>query len=938
MGNGNQQQQQQQQQQQFLTQQQQQQYYQQQQQMQQQRQQQLQQQRQQQIQQEEQRRQRQQQIQQQVTKVAAFIGGVQQNQGSMSAQVQQPQAAGQLQHQHQYQQPMMGQQQQPMMSQQQQAMMSPQHQPLMSQHHQQMMSQQQGHPASMGMQPAQQGQQQQQPMMQSPSTQQQQQAHPGAPMLANQISHPQQQGQQQPQEGGQVVPGPAPTPDPIPVATPPDKANVGFAPSKVLSKKHEAFIENANEASADNNLGVRPLYSFQVTKLRSWRTGYVRLLRLYANHFCTLDPETHQVTNTWPYSALSDWLAIPKEEDTILLQVGKDKLKFKCHTNRSLVMTTILECKNASGSVPQQPSAGDNNSNWIMVPFPQCQRQTRKMTRIPVSLHATPFGLVELHPATQKVIQVYRYTDIAGASFTSDDPHGIVLYHAKNTTTAGVVAAGRLYFIHSARQGGSGRSDLLTILQDHYTILGLPAVEMKPSTTVQQWLDARRNLGHSKHVGAIATSWAVSKTTRRHHVQCVGASDGWVGGIVSRQLVITGGGYLIERDGAGVVNCRPLSNLHAIVRVPRRDLTQQRSRGQIEVQDNGSQATGEDYITQDQSGGDQLVLEYTNGATCTYTCSNRDALLVSLLDATMTLGKKATVQISDVRCAGYCLSSLGDDAHAEPAPTSAASALFQPISIPSHCLNRVYAVSTAAYAFVTHAGEVVDPASVPISVVKECQVVLESCREFNASVLPTGDGLPQGEKDKTVAGTIGALWGLIFELLRTPAKMSPLQSQLHVRDRHAAEQIACTLLQSLYRLSQTPTGYKVSVELTTLLDCIPLVWQIRDDFGKFWVFRTLCVLVSGKRGVMPKMRDMECEFSNKKVILTRGGPRFINGLVQALLESGQYVNNKDGKRELRVNDLILMVVSDMLQSILCSYHDTTTPVHFQAFIHALAKG
>jgi len=340
------------------------------------------------------------------------------------------------------------------------------------------------------------------------------------------------------------------------------------------------------------------------------------------------------------------------------------------------------------------------------------------------------------------------------------------------------------------------------------------------------------------------------------------------------------------------------------------------------------------------AGGDQLVLEFTNGTTCTYASSNRDALLVSLLDATMTLAKKTTVQISDVKCAGYCLSSLDDDTDEEAAaPTSAAQALFQPISIPVHCLKRVYAVSTAAYAYVTHAGEILEhnTATVPINVSQECQVVVEACREFNASVLPTGEGLPQGEKDKTISGTIGALWGLVFELLHTPAGMSQMQAQMHVRDRQLAEQTACTLLQSLYRLSQTTAGYKVSSELTTMQDCIPLVWQIADDFAKFWIFRTYCILVSGKRGTMPQLRDMELEFVNKKVILSTGGPVFIQGLVNALLESGQFVSNKNGSREQRVNDLILMVVSDVLQSILCSYHDTTTPEHFQAFIAALAK-
>jgi hypothetical protein len=809
---------------------------------------------------------------------------------------------------------------------------------------------QQPQPPMMQQQPRVQFQQQQQPqppMM--PQPQQPMMPQPQQPMMTTQIPQPQmqqensgmmpsmqpqvpmqaQQPQQQPPQGQlqqkrqQQPPSAAPEPSaPEPAPAPAErheKVNLGFTPSKGLVKKHEAIQQAQIEHPSLSQ--ARPLYSFQVTKLRSWRTGYFRLLRLYQDHFCTLDPETHQVTNTWPYSALTDWLAIPKEDDTILLQVNKDKLKFKCHTNRSKVLTALLECK-------QHQIEG---SNWVVVPFLQCQRQTRKMTRVPVSLQATPFGLVECHHGTRRVLQTYRYTDIPAASFTSDDPHGIVMYHTKNIDANGEVMVGRLYFIHSARQGGNGRSDLLTILQDHYTVLGLEPLEMRPSTSCREWIDYRQKLGHEGLVGSSATTWAVSKTTRRHHVQFVGAQDGWVGGIVSRQLVITGKGYLLERDGAGVVNCRPLSQLHSMVRV-----SNHHDHGESTSHLNNEQAT-----TSTTGGGDQIILEFTDGSSVTYTCSNRDALLVSLLDATITLVKKSTVQVSDVPCAGFCLSSLEDDTSAPPAPTSAASALFQPISIPMHCLKRINNMSTAAYAYITNAGDIVEqPAQ--INVMQECQVVMEACREFNASVLPTGEGLPTGEKDKIVSATVGALWGLVYELLQCGKNNAneslQQQQQLHVRDRHVAEQIACTFLQALYRLSQTTTGYKASAELTTMQDCIPLIWNIQDDFAKFWAFRILVVLVSGKRGKMPQLRDMELEFVNKKVILTTGGPTLINGLVNALLESGQYVNNTNGTREQRVNDLLLMVVSDMLQSILCSYHDTTTPEHFQAFMEALAKG
>ena len=60
----------------------------------------------------------------------------------------------------------------------------------------------------------------------------------------------------------------------------------------------------------------------------------------------------------------------------------------------------------------------------------------------------------------------------------------------------------------------------------------------------------------------------------------------------------------------------------------------------------------------------------------------------------------------------------------------------------------------------------------------------------------------------------------------------------------------------------------------------------------------------------------------------------IDGLVSTMLEAGS--TQPGGDRV--VSDLILFVASDILQSVLCSGHDTTSPEHFSAFIKALAHG
>jgi hypothetical protein len=137
------------------------------------------------------------------------------------------------------------------------------------------------------------------------------------------------------------------------------------------------------------------------------------------------------------------------------------------------------------------------------------------------------------------------------------------------------------------------------------------------------------------------------------------------------------------------------------------------------------------------------------------------------------------------------------------------------------------------------------------------------------------------------------------------------------------------MFQALYRLSQTPAGYKGTAELDTMQDCIALLWQLDDSFCQFWMLRVLRVLLSG-----PVNRDKEVEFVNKSVILRTGGTTMIEGLVSTMLEAGS--TQPGGERV--VSDLILFVASDILQSVLCSGYDTTSPEHFSAFIGALAKG
>lgn len=622
----------------------------------------------------------------------------------------------------------------------------------------------------------------------------------------------------------------------------PQGPNLGFKPTAAMAQRHEDALVS----------GKRPLFQFQVTKLRTWRTGYTRLLCLYDDHFSTVDPDSHEITNTWSFGLLSDFMAV--EKDQFLLQVKSDKLKFQCHNvDRSLVLTSLLQCLD-------DHAGGSKEGDKLVL----CNRWTRHGHVVPSALRLTPYALVEVHPVTRKHIQTYRYVDIGAVSFLSDDPTGLVL-HLKTTQKK------RLFCV--ANQ--SLRADLVMGMRQHQDRIGLE-LQMTDSCTRQQWKDGRRDdqrpSSRNRASPVIATEWQVTKVSKRHDSTVVGTNNGWPGGVMTRRLCLAGNGLLMEMDTARmIVSIRQLSTLYAIVRP--------------------------------STEGDTLVLEYSDGHAQRYASQSRDSLLVSLLDAATTLGKNPKVQVSDVRSGGYCLASFSTLAALEKG-----GGLFQPISIPLHCLKRVHAVGTAAFSYMNVNTESSTEEGVPINPIDECRNVMEICREFNASVLPTAEGLPVGEKDKLVLGSAGSLWGLVAWLLEWK------------KDRHLAEQTAGPLLQTLHRLSKTPAGYKNSIELATCLDCVPLLLTIDDAFTKFWAFRTMTVLLSG----IPGKRDNEVEYVNKSVIFKAGGAQLVHGLVGTLLD-------------LKVSDLIRMVMSDILQSVLCSYADTTSPEVFSAFIQALGE-
>jgi DnaJ family protein C protein 13 len=494
------------------------------------------------------------------------------------------------------------------------------------------------------------------------------------------------------------------------------------------------------------------------------------------------------------------------------------------------------------------------------------QRWTRHGTKYAVQFFVKSYGIQEVYEG--RPVQIYRYKDIRGVSLAVGNDAAVILHFRQPFKI-------RLYEIYSPR---GGRSELIGLMQAHCHTLGI-SLCMEPSQSVQEWIEQRRRVD----IGPVSTSWPVTKVTLRPNTSQ---------GIVSRQLVLTSQSWLVERASGGVVSCRRLKDLIGLVR---------------------------------HRESDRLTLEFANGSCRTYASPHRDGLIVSILDTAATVGH--LIVLSDTYSLPQSLSWQWErDMEASSAAQSTQPSLFAPIAIPVYCLKRICAVSSRAYAYVAGTLSQLTGGNIPsMVVVKEISGVVEACREFNASVPPSGDGLPTGSNDKTINAAIGALWGLIHALLTiqgTATSSDQIGNRVH--ERRAAEEASAVLFSSLFRLSQAPTGYRKTVELTTFQETLPHIVGIHDVFSKFWAFQVLKALVVGLPG---EQRDRETEYVNKNVIVKAGGTRMVKGLVESLTSYG-----KDGG-----SDLMQMVTSDILQSLVCSHYDTTAPEHFAAVTQALSE-
>jgi hypothetical protein len=257
---------------------------------------------------------------------------------------------------------------------------------------------------------------------------------------------------------------------------------------------------------------------------------------------------------------------------------------------------------------------------------------------------------------------------------------------------------------------------------------------------------------------------------------------------------------------------------------------------------------------------------------------------------------------------------------------STAEKMFQPDPIDSQCLKLLHDVSTVTNANIQHMCFVDDSVESQV-LVNECVALIECCREFNANVrLRSVKNLPDDKK--LVGGSINSLWDLCLYLLEYVETKNNQKGGLWgtgqiADDTEKVVNMLVPIFQSLYRLMMTEVGYSTTAENKEMVSCVESILEIKDNLAIYWFLKCLSALLLPRPFV--DERDKRNEFVNKNILLeTRTG--ISSALVSVIIGTrrhGKKYGAASRQFEQKCSDLVIMVASNIIESILCSHQETT---------------
>jgi len=327
-----------------------------------------------------------------------------------------------------------------------------------------------------------------------------------------------------------------------------------------------------------NAWGNEDISSFLTTK-HSWRGRYKRIFSIGSKAVTTYNPVSLEVTNQWPYNEFYGINPSAKAPGEFIITVKKGKEGKK---TQSMTFSLDQRAELLTDALRMRHNFAEwkGNKEQRYNAFKHHWTDNRHST----ILQVTACSLDEISTVTNKRMCSYDYKDMEGITMVSDYPGGFAIIHG---------GFSRLHLFASEQ-----RDELVKkIIETAMSFVGISIKTRKEPISFNNFMMKRLGKYSDDESVTSLTEFKVQKISQRNQDP------------VTRIFSLSET-CIVERDPATyhIVTLQPLSNVFALVRHPENP---------------------------------QLFsVEYVNGTSRQYLCTERDALLASLMDAVRASGNQ----------------------------------------------------------------------------------------------------------------------------------------------------------------------------------------------------------------------------------------------------------------------------------------------------------
>jgi hypothetical protein len=555
------------------------------------------------------------------------------------------------------------------------------------------------------------------------------------------------------------------------------------------------------------------------------------------------------------------------------------EFSFTCTKNGAMVWRTDFRPHLLTELVRLRAMKVDDSTLGLPQPF-VAERIKRTGARNNCYIVVRPHAICETS-TDGEIISEYRFLQITQLQLAEEDKTVLIVY---------VTGRARVWSIGGGLADGvQKREQLVVEMKKHAAMIGV-VLQDGPTTSVKMVQDERSKLGSG--TGVAICTYPVSKVTKRH-----------LGRPVNRKLTITDE-WLVERDASTfkVVNARHLTSVYALVR------------------------------PQDEPR--LFKVEFDDSASRTYQSNDRDMVLGSILDATHTAGNLrvcVTAEVSD----GLRLTPRFFVEEIKKQGMFA-EAFFGPGTIEGWHLKQL-TKNACNLCEPKNPNQVLGtPGGTPLD------DLINAAAEFNANVPVTGVDF-NTDKDK-VTKAVAPLLAILNAMASKADYASDVGELREVGGK------TTILLQALLRLVLTSQGQKMLPKVEGVHDVFLRLLKSKEPFVAYWTVMVLSALIQCPQpgGV----RNNKQEYENKQLLLA---PLEVNETLVSLLndnksallvkkrrEGGFTETAEDAEAKAKEargasSALSIMSVSGLLESVLCSFKDTTSPEQSDVLLNVISQ-